>query len=217
MARGKKAVKKVAKRAVKSAKAVHTIVVGHKKRNDVFTKVRVPTALLDTLKCLGNKDGEVRISENQFYDAMHGFQKTSDTNHSIHVEIGSKLDRIIADGGQPPGVRIEAASLRTTNLREEAKAKSVLIEAQDIIFGDREQTYGAPDANLLSIGELWTVYLRRKRAVQGNDHITPDDVAQMMILLKTGRLINQPMHRDSLVDQAGYAALQQRIHDECPF
>lgn len=206
MALRKKAVKKAAKKLNTKRSRTDRIVVGKKTRSDVVINVRLPKDLLRTMDHMA-KNGEVRISENQFHEALHG-TVVGITGRDKAEAIG-RIDRIVIDGGQFPNI---------SNLQEEeARTKSILMEAQDIIFGDREKTYGAPDANLLSIGELWTVYLRRKRAVQDTDHITPDDVAQMMILLKTGRLINQPEHRDSLVDQAGYAALQQRIHDERPF
>jgi hypothetical protein len=178
------------KKAKKRTRTIaSTIVVGKKKRNDAFMEVRVPTPLFETLQGM-NKNGEIRISENQFYDAMHGTAQC--------FEMKGDLTPTLNFGKAPE------------------EAKSILTEAQELIYGDREMTYGSPDINLRSIGELWTVYLRRKRVVQGNDVISVEDVCQMMILLKTGRLINLPDHRDSLVDQAGYAGLQQRIHDECP-
>ncbi len=103
------------------------------------------------------------------------------------------------------------------SLSESARENSILKTAQDLIFGDREQTYGAPDQNLKSIAAFWTTYLDNKTRVSGRGPLTIEDVCQMMILLKTARLIGRPTHRDSLVDQAGYAALQQRCHDEQPF
>ena len=84
---------------------------------------------------------------------------------------------------------------------------SILDEAQKIIYGDREQTYGDPAKNLRTIGDLWTTYLGLP--VGG---IKPEDVANMMVLLKVARLRNTPTHYDSLVDIAGYAALVERIH-----
>jgi hypothetical protein len=205
MVMAKKAVKKATKKS--TPVALHTIVVGKKKRNDVFAEVRIPTALVDTLKCL-SKNGEVRISENQFYEAMH---KVSVTGPAISVDLRS--NEHLNFGGFVSELPLKTIS----NMAEEAKAKSILMEAQDLVFGDREATYGTPDVNLRSIANFWTVYLDRKRAIQGPCAITVEDVSQMMILMKSARLIHRPDHRDSLVDQAGYAALQQRIHDERPF
>ncbi len=84
--------------------------------------------------------------------------------------------------------------------------KSLLQEAHEIIHGDREQTYGAADKNLKVIASYWSVHLS---ATTGEKiTLTPSDVCGMMILLKQARLANSPAHRDSLVDIAGYAGLQ---------
>lgn len=101
--------------------------------------------------------------------------------------------------------------------RPDLKKHNVMTEAQDIIYGDREQTYGAPDLNLESIAQLWTVYVQRKAVAQRTTMLNVDDVCQMMILLKTARLINNPSHHDSLVDQVGYAGLMERCQNECPY
>lgn len=92
-----------------------------------------------------------------------------------------------------------------------AQHKDILQTAKEIIYGDREEAYGTPGFNLKSIGDLWSVYLRRRNPSQVLEDVTMEDVCQMMILLKTARLINKPGHIDSLVDQAGYAALQERV------
>ena len=82
--------------------------------------------------------------------------------------------------------------------------ENVLEEAQRIIYGDREKTYGSPSKNLQVIAEMWNAYL-------GNEVcLTAQDVCVMMILLKSARLKNTPGHRDSVVDICGYAALIER-------
>ena len=85
--------------------------------------------------------------------------------------------------------------------------QSILKEANKIIYGDREKTYGHPAKNLMKIAELWNAYL------DNTVNISPKDVACMMILLKTARLGNNPDHRDSVVDIAGYAALIERCDE----
>jgi len=85
-------------------------------------------------------------------------------------------------------------------------AISILEEAQKIIYGDREQTYGTPAKNLDRIAQLWNAYT-------GITQLTAVDVCNMMCLLKIARLVNQPNHRDSIVDLAGYAALIQRVQE----
>jgi hypothetical protein len=92
------------------------------------------------------------------------------------------------------------------------ETKSVLDEAKEIIYGDREKTYGHPSKNLRNIGLYWQTYLEAK-GVQFQNYLTPQDVSVMMILLKCARLANDPTHRDSVVDICGYAALIERCEE----
>ena len=89
------------------------------------------------------------------------------------------------------------------------ETKSVLDDAKDIIYGDREKTYGAPDKNLVAIAGYWSNYLFTRFGVYHD--ITGADVCIMMVLLKAARLGNNLTHRDSLVDAVGYLALLERI------
>jgi hypothetical protein len=90
---------------------------------------------------------------------------------------------------------------------------SILKEANAIIYGDREKTYGHPSKNLQTIAVMWSVYITARQDTR--QPLTAKDVAAMMVLLKTARLANNPEHRDSLVDICGYAALIERC-DETP-
>lgn len=87
--------------------------------------------------------------------------------------------------------------------------KSILNEAQSIIYGDREKTYGAPDKNLVAIAGYWANHLNTRFGVYHD--ISPEDVCIMMVLLKAARLGNDITHRDSQVDAVGYLALLERI------
>jgi hypothetical protein len=91
---------------------------------------------------------------------------------------------------------------------------SILKEANAIIYGDREKTYGHPSRNLVTIAKMWTAYLVASRAITTENNIGAKDVAAMMVLLKTARLANNPDHRDSLVDICGYAALIERCDEK---
>lgn len=82
---------------------------------------------------------------------------------------------------------------------------SVLDTAKEIIYGDREKTYGHPSKNLQVIADFWGTYLETR--------ISPEDVAVMMILLKAARLRNDITHADSVVDICGYAALIERCKE----
>lgn len=89
--------------------------------------------------------------------------------------------------------------------------KSILKEAHEIIYGDREKTYGHPSKNLETIATMWRAYL--SALSKDLDKLDAKDVAVMMILLKGARLANDPSHRDSIVDIAGYAALIERCDE----
>lgn len=78
---------------------------------------------------------------------------------------------------------------------------SILSEAQNIVDGDRQQTYGTPLENHTRTAELWSAYLGTK--------VTARDVCMMNILQKCSRDRFKP-HRDNLVDIAGYAENAQR-------
>lgn len=88
---------------------------------------------------------------------------------------------------------------------------SVLEEAQSIIYGDREKTYGHPAKNLKTIANMWNAYMNNMD--DGNLNITAKDVAAMMMLVKVARFANDPSHRDNLVDVCGYAALIERCDE----
>lgn len=87
---------------------------------------------------------------------------------------------------------------------------NILSQANTVIYGDREATYGDPGKNIRIIAEYWTTYLA-SIGVNVPDGLDYDDVCNMMVLLKIARLGNSPMHYDSLIDACGYLALAERI------
>lgn len=107
------------------------------------------------------------------------------------------------------------ASLREENdylrecmkMSEERTARTtrgeILDEAKKHVTGQRQEDYGDPESNFDTIAEYWETHLR---ASQGLVALTATDVAIMMTLLKLARLGSNPLHKDSWVDVAGYAA-----------
>lgn len=89
--------------------------------------------------------------------------------------------------------------------------ENILQEAEEVIYGDREVTYGDPSRNIRAIADYWTVHLRHKYNFNGQ--LTTDDVCQMMISVKQSRLLVTPGHHDSQVDTAGYMALMERVQN----
>ena len=86
---------------------------------------------------------------------------------------------------------------------------NILKEAEGIIWGDREQTYGHPSKNLDRISILWNTYIEGKYD-NAPFNFTAEDVCWMMVLLKMARQMNAPK-RDNLVDAVGYIALIERL------
>lgn len=97
-----------------------------------------------------------------------------------------------------------------TEQKQDTKPESktnCLGKARDIVHGDREKTYGDPGKNLRLIAQYWSAHT--------GITITETDVCIMMMLLKIARLRNDPEHDDSWIDIIGYAALKERIRNEC--
>lgn len=81
--------------------------------------------------------------------------------------------------------------------------KPFLQQAHDLINGQRAQDYGGAHQNFTQIAALWNALLATKLTKP----ITAMEVAMLMQQLKIARLLNQPDHHDSWLDNAGYAGL----------
>lgn len=79
----------------------------------------------------------------------------------------------------------------------------LLREAERLITGDRNETYGTPTQNFTNIADLWNIQFRHLLA--DGKQFTPADVALALIQVKLARTIAQPK-RDNWTDIAGYAA-----------
>ena len=79
----------------------------------------------------------------------------------------------------------------------------ILAAAEKCVCGDREQDYGKPENNFLTIANLWIDYLQGKPEPLD---ITEKDVAAMLALLKIARIASGHAKADNWVDLAGYAA-----------
>lgn len=80
---------------------------------------------------------------------------------------------------------------------------NILEAANEIIYGERADTYGSFEANAEVLAELWSMILKH-----------PVDIAQvplMLVALKFMRLCNDPLHRDSWLDLAGYVGCAGKI------
>lgn len=97
-----------------------------------------------------------------------------------------------------PGRTAEAVDAKPKRTRDD-----ILETAQQIINGDREQTYGSAVKSFEQIAALWSVIL--------DTDVSAPDVARCMVAMKLSRLSGNNEHRDSWVDIAGYAALGAEV------
>ena len=75
---------------------------------------------------------------------------------------------------------------------------TVLDKAKEVINGERQDVYGAPEDSFQVIADFWSTYLCMK--------LTSKDIALMMTLFKIAR--EQHQHKeDNLVDAAGYLGI----------
>ena len=81
----------------------------------------------------------------------------------------------------------------------------VLSRAEDLITGDRNQSYGDTKESFRRIAAMWSAYL--------NWTVTPADAAAMMALLKISRISTDPTNDDHWIDLAGYAALGSEVSE----
>lgn len=83
---------------------------------------------------------------------------------------------------------------------------NILEEAESLIYGDRQASYGSATDNFNNTAAGWSVILSKKL----NAPISAEDVGLMMVWLKIAREVNKPQ-RDNLVDAAGYLGCVEKV------
>ena len=73
------------------------------------------------------------------------------------------------------------------------------LELADEIVRDRRAAYGSPDANYHRLSGLWSAVLETD--------VSALETVLCCIQMKVARLVNDPLHEDSWIDIAGYAAI----------
>lgn len=122
------------------------------------------------------------------------------------------MNQIATDQGKTQDVRTKvmpavpvAAKPAGEEPRRTRERDLIITDARMAINGEREREYGEASENFDRIAELWGVVFDR--------HISVEQVALCMDLVKTARLIVNPKHRDSWVDKVGYSALGGELSD----
>ena len=75
-------------------------------------------------------------------------------------------------------------------------------EAEKVVCGARNATYGKPEDNFERIAFMWSGYIAAKTGVR--DALDNADVARMMTIFKLARDLGPVPTRDNLVDSHGY-------------
>lgn len=87
-----------------------------------------------------------------------------------------------------------------------APTKSILLEAEELINGERAKDYGRVTDNFKNIADGWNIIIN-------NEPVTPRKVGLMMAWLKICRDVQNPKH-DNLVDTAGYMGCIDKMSRE---
>ena len=109
--------------------------------------------------------------------------------------------------GNPPemdSAELESALLESVKVQPRI---SMLEEVIDLVGSKRNSEYGEPDENMERTAKLFSTYL----GARSGDSITGVDIAMFGILLKIGRLIENPNSLDQWKDIAGYSSIGYQI------
>ena len=85
----------------------------------------------------------------------------------------------------------------------------ILQKTEKLVNGDRDKTHGNKIENHENISRLWSAYLQNKTKL--NIILSPEDVAQLMSLLKIARTQAGEHNIDDYVDAVGYQAIAGEI------
>lgn len=82
---------------------------------------------------------------------------------------------------------------------------TILDEAKNAVYGDRQADYGTVTQNFNTIAKLWSGVLKID--------VTPEQVGLCMVQVKVARQMYKPK-RDNLVDGAGCFATLEKMENE---
>lgn len=91
---------------------------------------------------------------------------------------------------------------------EPTRPKTILEEAKELVYGDREKAYGHPIIDFTATAHIWTGLLLNK--LDTGKAISAKDVALCMAGLKLSRESRNP-RRDNRVDAIGYVITADRV------
>ena len=88
----------------------------------------------------------------------------------------------------------------------------ILKKTEKLVSGDRGAKHGDIVATHENIARLWSSYLQNKFKL--NLNLLPEDVANLMTLLKIARTQAGKFNLDDFIDACGYAAIAGEIANQ---
>lgn len=88
---------------------------------------------------------------------------------------------------------------------ESEETEDILLEANGLVNGDRNNSYGHPYYDYTKTAGFWSIVLKDKL----KKDLTPEDAIMCMMLMKISREMNKHK-KDNLTDLAGYAQCLQK-------
>ncbi len=130
--------------------------------------------------------------------------------------------------GHPPniGEKLRSEIAAANAMIEKNKRGKILMQALDIINGDRQDKYGKPEDSFALIAEYWNSYLisLQKNILEKNGFNLKEyklvpmldckGVAEMMMLFKIARMSGQVPSLDNYLDLVGYAGIAADMVEE---
>lgn len=87
---------------------------------------------------------------------------------------------------------------------------SVLTEAEALVYGDRQDSYGSPLEEYTRVAGMASSLFAKKL----KEPLTPEEAVMFMELVKISRFVHDPVRRDNQVDGAGYWAVIEKLQKE---
>ena len=91
-------------------------------------------------------------------------------------------------------------------------SSEILKKTEKLVSTDREDKHGDKVENHENIARLWTSYMQNKFKL--NLQILPEDVANLMSLLKIARTQAGKFNLDDYIDACGYLAISGEIRNK---
>lgn len=159
-------------------------------------------------RAVSNEDGEYEIytvRRDDGVDFSIGDRILGhDENHSTIVAIHNHKSQcndlwLSVEKENDWGSSLSHAEKDVSNMKEEF---TILQQAQNLIYGDRQASYGSVTENFSKIAAGWSQIL--------NAGVSPEQVGLMMIWLKVCREVNKGSE-DGIIDIAGYAGCIDKL------